>query len=63
MFNPDTAPVSVYMPPLETAARSFKVAPIIAPVHSDVEIDRFETDWLPGLGGFELANVILNNSL
>jgi putative ABC transport system substrate-binding protein len=40
MFNPDTAPVSIYMPSLETAARSFKVAPIIAPVHSDVEIER-----------------------
>jgi putative ABC transport system substrate-binding protein len=39
MFNPDTAPVSVYMPPFETAARSFKVIPIIAPVHSDVEIE------------------------
>jgi putative ABC transport system substrate-binding protein len=40
MFNPDTAvPVSVYMPSLETAARSLKVVPIIAPVHSDVEIE------------------------
>jgi putative ABC transport system substrate-binding protein len=39
MFNPDTAPVSAYMPSLETAARSFKVDPIIAPVHSDAEIE------------------------
>jgi putative ABC transport system substrate-binding protein len=39
MFNPDTAPVSTYLPSLEMAARSFKVAPIIAPVHSDVEIE------------------------
>jgi putative ABC transport system substrate-binding protein len=39
MFNPDTAPVSVYMPSFETAARSLKVVPIIAPVHSDVEIE------------------------
>ena len=39
MFNPDTAPDSAYMPSLETAARSLKVAPIIAPVHSDVEIE------------------------
>jgi hypothetical protein len=31
MFNPDTAPVSVYMPTFETAARSLKVVPIIAP--------------------------------
>jgi putative ABC transport system substrate-binding protein len=39
MFNPDTAPVSVYMPSLETAARSLKVTPIIASVHSDGEIE------------------------
>jgi putative ABC transport system substrate-binding protein len=40
MFNPDTAPASAHMPSLETAARSLKVVPIIAPVHSDVEIER-----------------------
>src|SRR6516164_4780430 len=39
MFNPDLLPVSTYMPSLETAARSLKVEPIIAPVHSDVEIE------------------------
>jgi putative ABC transport system substrate-binding protein len=39
MFNPDTAPASAYMPSFETAARSLKVAPIIAPVHGDVEIE------------------------
>jgi len=39
MFNPDTATASVYMPSLETAARSLKVEPIIALVHSDVEIE------------------------
>jgi putative ABC transport system substrate-binding protein len=39
MFNPDTAPVSVNMPSLETAARSLKVVSIIAPVHSDAEIE------------------------
>jgi putative ABC transport system substrate-binding protein len=39
MFNPDTAPVSAHMPSLETAARSLKLAPIIAPVHSDAEIE------------------------
>jgi putative ABC transport system substrate-binding protein len=39
LFNPDTAPLSVYMPSLETAARLLKVALITAPVHSDVEID------------------------
>jgi putative tryptophan/tyrosine transport system substrate-binding protein len=31
MFNPDTAPVSTYMPSFETAARSLKVQPITAP--------------------------------
>jgi putative tryptophan/tyrosine transport system substrate-binding protein len=39
MFNPDTAPVSTYMPSFETAARSLKVEQIIASVHSDVEIE------------------------
>jgi putative ABC transport system substrate-binding protein len=39
MFNPDTAPVSAYMPSFETAARSLKVVPITAPVHSDAEIE------------------------
>jgi putative ABC transport system substrate-binding protein len=39
MFNPDTAPVSAFMPSLETAARLLKVALAIAPVHSDAEID------------------------
>jgi putative ABC transport system substrate-binding protein len=39
MFNPDMAPISAYVPSLETAARSLKVALIMAPVHSDVEIE------------------------
>jgi putative tryptophan/tyrosine transport system substrate-binding protein len=39
MFNPDTAPTSAYMPSIEAAARSLKVVLIIAPVHSDVEIE------------------------
>jgi putative ABC transport system substrate-binding protein len=39
MFNPDRAIASAYMPSLETAARSLKVEPIIAPVHSDGEIE------------------------
>jgi putative ABC transport system substrate-binding protein len=39
MFNPDTAPVLAYMPSFETAARSLKIVPITAPVHSDVEIE------------------------
>jgi len=39
MFNPDTASASAHMPSLETAARSLKVSPIIAPVHSDGEFE------------------------
>ena len=39
MFNPDGALVSTYVPSFETAARSLKVVPIIAPVHSDEEIE------------------------
>jgi putative ABC transport system substrate-binding protein len=38
-FNPDIAAASVYMPSLETAARSLKVVLIIAPVHGDIEIE------------------------
>jgi putative ABC transport system substrate-binding protein len=41
MFNPDTAPGggSYYLPSFEAAARSLKVVPIAAPVHSDAEIE------------------------
>jgi putative ABC transport system substrate-binding protein len=39
MFNPDLPGPPTYMPSLETAARSLKVMPIIAPVHSDAEIE------------------------
>jgi putative ABC transport system substrate-binding protein len=39
MFNPDSSPASLYLPSLEMAARSLKVVPITAPVHSDVEIE------------------------
>jgi hypothetical protein len=39
MFNPDTALASSFMPSLETAARSLKVEPIIAHIHSDAEIE------------------------
>jgi hypothetical protein len=47
MFNPDTAPISAYMPSLETAARSLKVALITAPVHSDGELPkRSAMRWL-----------------
>jgi putative tryptophan/tyrosine transport system substrate-binding protein len=39
MFNPDNAAVSTFMPSLETAARSLKVEPIVAHIHSDAEIE------------------------
>jgi putative ABC transport system substrate-binding protein len=39
MFNPDMALASPFMPSFETAARSLKVVPNIAHVHSDVEIE------------------------
>jgi putative tryptophan/tyrosine transport system substrate-binding protein len=41
IFNPDTAPYvnSLFMPVFETAAKSFNIAPITAPVHSDAEIE------------------------
>jgi putative ABC transport system substrate-binding protein len=39
MFNPDTFPASTYMPSVETAARSLKVVPSTAPVHTDAEIE------------------------
>jgi hypothetical protein len=39
MFDPDTTLVSIFMPSLESAARSLKVVPIITPVHSDAEIE------------------------
>jgi putative ABC transport system substrate-binding protein len=39
MFNPDFPAVLAYMPSFETAARSLKVEQIIAPVHSDAEIE------------------------
>jgi len=41
MFNPDTAPGggTYYLPAFEAAARSLKVKPITAPVHSDAEIE------------------------
>jgi putative ABC transport system substrate-binding protein len=43
MFNPDTAPVSSFMPSFETVARSLKVEPIIAPVRSDSSDVEIET--------------------
>ena len=39
MVGPGFPAKPVYMPPFETAARSLKIEPIIASVHSDVEIE------------------------
>jgi putative ABC transport system substrate-binding protein len=39
MFNPDAGTASIHMPSLETAARSLNIVPIIAPVHSDIQIE------------------------
>jgi putative ABC transport system substrate-binding protein len=61
MFNPDTSPASLYMPSLKTAAQSLKVEPIIAPVHSDAEIEA-AIDALgrePG-GGLVVADTFTN---
>jgi putative ABC transport system substrate-binding protein len=61
MFHPDTTPVSLFMPSFETAARSLKVAPIIAPVRSDIEIDTtiIALGREPG-GGLIAADVFTN---
>ena len=65
MFNPDTAPapaVSTYMPSLETATRLFKVEPVIAPVHSDGEIEAAITalGHEPGGGLVVMPDVFMN---
>jgi putative ABC transport system substrate-binding protein len=61
MFNPDTAPVSTYMPPFETAARSLRVEPIIAPVHGDEEIETAITALGrdPGAGLVVMSDVFM----
>ena len=62
MFNPDTLSASAYIPSLETAARSLKVVPIIAPVHSDVEIEAaiIALGREPGGGLVVMPDVFLN---
>jgi putative ABC transport system substrate-binding protein len=64
MFNPDTAAVnaSVYMPSVETAARSLKVVPITTPVHSVVEIETAITAlWRePGGGLVVMSDTFMN---
>jgi putative ABC transport system substrate-binding protein len=53
MFNPDTAPGggSFFLPSFEAAARSLKVQPITAPVHSDAEIETIITSLGRSPGG------------
>jgi putative ABC transport system substrate-binding protein len=53
MFNPDTAPGggSIFLPSFEAASRSLKMAPIVAPVHSDAEIEAVIASLGRELGG------------
>jgi putative ABC transport system substrate-binding protein len=51
MFNPDFPAPSTFMPAFETAARSLKVVPITAPVHSDAEIETAIMDLGREAGG------------
>jgi putative ABC transport system substrate-binding protein len=51
MFHPDMPPASIFIPLLETAARSLKVVPIITPVHSDAEIETAINDFGREPGG------------
>src|SRR5215475_11953368 len=62
MFNRDLPPVSAYMPSLEAAARSLKVVPITAPVHSDVEIETaiIALGREPGGGLVVIPDVFMN---
>ena len=61
MFNPDTAPVSTYMPSFETAARSLKIVSIPAPVRSDVQIETaiIALGREPGGGLFVMPDVFM----
>ena len=53
MFSPETAPYvrSYFQPSFEAAARLLKVEPIIAPVHSDAEIETVITSLAREPGG------------
>jgi ABC-type uncharacterized transport system substrate-binding protein len=53
MFNPETAPYikSYVLPSFEAAARSLRVAPIAAPIHSDAEIEMVITELAREPGG------------
>src|ERR1700682_3162945 len=58
IFNPDKAPyvTSYYLPAFEAAARSLKVTPITAPVHSDAEIETVMTSLGREPGGGLVVN-------
>jgi putative ABC transport system substrate-binding protein len=62
MFNPDTNPVSTFMPSFEMAARSLKVEPITAPVHSDAEIETsiIALEREPGGGFVSMSGGFMN---
>jgi putative ABC transport system substrate-binding protein len=64
MFNPDTAPGggSYFLSAFEAAARSLKMAPIAAPVHSDAEIEAAITSLgrEPGGGLIVMADGFMN---
>jgi putative ABC transport system substrate-binding protein len=61
MFNPDAPPASA-LPAFETAARSLKVVPIIAPVRSDAEIETaiIALGREPGGGLVDIPDVFTN---
>ena len=64
IFNPDTAPIivnSMVMPVFETTAKSFNIAPIAAPVHSDAEIETVITSLSREPGGALLADQTLSS--
>jgi putative tryptophan/tyrosine transport system substrate-binding protein len=62
MFNPDTAPYarSYFLPSFEAAARSLKLEPITALVHSDAEIETGVTSLAREPGG---GLVLMSDSL
>jgi putative ABC transport system substrate-binding protein len=58
MFNPDTVTASAYMPSFETAARSLKVEPIIAPV-GEIETAIMALGREPGGGLVVIPDVFM----
>ena len=64
MFNPDTAAGggSFFLPSFEEAASSFRVAPIVAPVHNEAEIEQVISSLGPEpRGGFVVMPDIFMN--